>query len=166
MKTLTQSQFEDLLLKFKGAKPVSLSALSDARLKAPYNDVLCYSKVNGMVNAIYQNSVNNQRAREGKKENFIADSLPYGKWHKNSRTLIQHKESIFLRLKRECVYYRFYIRLAGNKLILIPAKQVEQYMTPASVSLKQGVKRQVEVRNYKLNSICFATIDKQVYRVR
>lgn len=167
MKTITQSAFAKLLLKIKGARAVSFSALCNARLKAPFRDVYCYSHINGMINVNYENAVNNQREREGKLADFVTGSLPYGRWHKGSICLIeQDGKPLQLRLKRECIYYRFYIRLVAGKLKILPYNTVKDAIAPSSINVKQRLNKEVVVRNYSLHGICFATVNKQDYRIR
>lgn len=72
-----------MLYNVRGAKAVTIVARTKPKLsggkKCPYAGVEKISTVNGMINFNYENSVNNQREREGNEEVFESAPRQWGK---------------------------------------------------------------------------------------
>lgn len=72
-----------MLYNVRGAKAVTIVTRTQPKLsggkKCPYAGVEKVSTVNGMINFNYENSVNNQREREGNDEVFESASRQWGK---------------------------------------------------------------------------------------
>ncbi len=89
MKTLTQTQFRDMLFNLRGSKMVTITSETEPRLtggkKCPLAGLVKRSRVNGVINFSYENAVNNQRGREetpvndaGEVEHFTPEPRAWG----------------------------------------------------------------------------------------
>lgn len=63
----------------------------------PFNTITEFKQTVGEVNYIYQNSVNNQKAREGDEKDFESQERPWG--IKINKCIIIHKKQIYLSIK-------------------------------------------------------------------
>jgi len=61
------------------------------------SEVVCVKKEFVFMGAVYENAVNNQRARENKRQNFKAFELPWGQWFDGSHIIISHNGKLYLR---------------------------------------------------------------------
>ena len=87
MPALSKSELVDHLMGLRGAKFTTIVAETDPRMRKtgnPYVGATKISRVNGVVNWIYQNAVNNQRCREnqpldqGEVEHFEPEPRKWG----------------------------------------------------------------------------------------
>lgn len=143
---------------------VSFVAKTKPKMKKkgnPFTDknVEKVAKVRGIVNFRYQNSVNNQRVRENKEDNF--ESAPRRWGQRIPKTpFVEHKGNKYLEVKREHVDYTFYID--GKEIGEDQAKILEQYLY-ASEPKRQEVDNTVTLRDYKLESIEELNANNQTY---
>ena len=115
MPTITKNQLVDRLMNLRGAKFTTIVAETDPRMLKtgnPFVGATKISRVNGVVNWIYQNSVNNQRVREnqpldqqGEIEHFSPEPRKWGQRLKHETghvaPLVEHKGKHYLELKVE-----------------------------------------------------------------
>ena len=95
---ITKTQLVDLLTKIDGKQAtfISIVAEVDARLKKRGNkyskdSITKINKYSGLINYNYQNSVNNQREREGIDTNFVSKATYASKINdKYNGCLAQH----------------------------------------------------------------------------
>ena len=113
MATMTRSDLVEKMKGRKGAFFVTIVAETDPRLLKtdnPYVGTTKISRVNGLLNWIYENAVNNQRFREnqpldnnGEVEQFTALPRKWGVRVKREdgtvTPLVEHKEKQYLELK-------------------------------------------------------------------
>jgi hypothetical protein len=155
---MTKPQFKTLLATRNGASFITITALTEPDWLAaretgenPYkNHVVKRSVVNGVINWKYENSVNNQRAREGLSPDF--ESLPR-KWGEriHGTPWVEHKGKTYLELKVENVLSTTYVDENGVEL---NSELVKHYIKPShSGGERQGVEREVILRDYNLNNI-------------
>lgn len=82
---LSRDEFKELLFDIRGAKPITITARTEPDLvggkKCPLHGLKKVSVVNGLINVIYENSVNRVREREAGDEEvepFIAGPRKWG----------------------------------------------------------------------------------------
>ena len=99
-----------MLKGFKGCSKMSMSVTTKVKLnkksrvtkissiEAFGGDVFSSYRLKANYNVNYENSVNNQLAREGKEKTFNALSLPWGEWLEGEENkIIAHKNNFYLR---------------------------------------------------------------------
>ena len=79
----TEQSFIEMFLKARGAEVMTAEMTTDPKLKRTGNpwakgQILKRTKINGMLGVRYANAVNNQLAREGKAEDFVAAKRQWG----------------------------------------------------------------------------------------
>lgn len=159
MKTLTKNELIDLLKSVKGTSFVSIESETTPRLKAncPLKNLVKISKVSGAINFNYQNSVNNQRVKENKPEDFKAKSRVWGKRVKNS-PVFEHRGKFYLNIKIQSSRSDYF-----NNNLRQSIDKVANYLYNSST--RQNLNKEIIVRQYSLDSIKRITINKQEYTV-
>ena len=118
------------------------------------------SKVNAIINFIYENSVNNQRAREGNPEEFKAEPRKWGT-RVTGTPLVRHKDQYYLECKVEKVLSSFFL-VDG-----MPRDRSElEGAIRQSGEGRQGVESPVILRDVSLLNIREITIGGVHYTVR
>jgi len=139
-----------VLRSVKGAKPVTITTKTDpGKSKAHKGKCHKLSRVNGMVNWHYENSVNRQREREGLEQDFQVQPRKWG-MRIAGTPLVEHKGNLYLEMKVEKVLDTSYMLADGT-----PCKReaVEQHLRPHRSPTNQGVTKSVILRDYRLDSI-------------
>lgn len=143
---------------------VSFVAKTKPKMKKkgnPFKDrkVEKVAHVYGIVNFRYQNSVNNQRVRENKEDDFQSAPRKWGKRIPKT-PFVEHKDKKYLEVKRERVEYTFYID--GQEIGEDQAQVLEQYLY-SSEPKRQKVNNTIVLRDYKLESIEQLKANNQMY---
>jgi hypothetical protein len=174
--TLSRS---DLVEKMKGRRGsffVTIVADTDPRLLKtgnPFAGVRKISRVNGLLNWIYENAVNNQRVREnqpldstGEVEHFDAKPRKWGERIRRDdgtvTPLVEHKDRHYLELKVQKSLGHEYRDSTGA--VLDPA-QVAKFIPNRKEGERQEVDSPVILRDYAIENIVQITIDGIVYEV-
>lgn len=149
---LTPEQFVKAIMEQKGATAVSFQSVTDARLKKTGNPlnlpVLKVSEVNGMIGYNYENSVNNQKEREGQERDFDAAPRQWG--NRIHPCVVEHKGEFYITVKVErTLAAPRYIDDLGTEL---DAVEVKPFL-PSKGASRQGVDKEVIHREYKVTSI-------------
>lgn len=162
---MTTRQLQDLLSEHRGACPVTLDALTmpdwiggtPPEIKA----VRKFSRVNGMIGWVYQNSVNNQRVRENIEPDFVPLKRIWGerKW---PSPLVEHKGKFYLEVKVERVLYTAYWKPNG---FLIEPEIVKPWERKRDESARQGTEKKTILRDYELCNIKAITINQEFYQI-
>ncbi len=176
MKTVSLHTLRDLLANVRGATPISLLTVTDARLKvkgnpyAPLGSVYKVCRVNAMANTDHESAVNRQQVREHTEPGFQAGERSWGTRH---GCLVEHKGEYYLPVQIRHVSRPIYVAptMRGINVRLVPvAKEVIAPFLPPDrreqEAARQGVEAPVVRRDYKLSSIVAASIGGQRYRVR
>jgi hypothetical protein len=168
---ITSEALVELLLTVRGAKIVSIETRTEPRLLAKHpssgapnpfkGNVVKVSRVNGIINWRYGNSVNRQRVREGLAPDFAAVPRKWGV-RLPGTPLVEHDGRTYLELKVERFMEQRYDSLDGREL---PFAAVEAYL-PSRGASRQGVEREIVVRDYDLANIVSLRLDGVVYLVR
>lgn len=131
---------------------LSLLAVTEPKLRkgCPALGVRKISKILGIANFRYENSVNSQREREGKPANF--ESLPRT-WGERilGCPLVAHKGEFYLEVKVERVLKS--ARYVDGQGRFISRDIIAPYLPPSRDSGRQGTEKAVILRDYKLSSI-------------
>ena len=149
MKILVE-QLIEMLTKNKGAKIVTLYTETKPQLKKannPYLGVVKRSRVNGIVNFNYENSVNRQRGREGSETDFEAVERKWGR-RINGTPVIEHKNKYYLEVKVERTLDTEY-KLGDD---IVSYENLKPYFYARSVN-QQGVENEIKVRDFSLDSL-------------
>ena len=171
MKTLTVKALENVLREKRGSQFVTIVAATLPRcLKKdrntgepnPHGQVVKISRVNGLIGWHYQNSVNNQRRREGNEEEFSAEPRRWGE-RILPTPLVEHKGKMFLEVKVEHALGTEYYDGSGNPIRyddckgVLPARKGE--------SARQETEKAIILRDYALDGIREISIGGESFRI-
>lgn len=167
MKSITRSELLDLIRTRKGSCPITILANTDARSLAkhrdtkeanPYRGCRKIARVNGFINFTYENSVNNQRKREGLTPDFKAEERKWGSHEESDHVgcIVEHNGKFYLSIKGERVLER-YFEYDGKRV------ELDSGFLPKPKPLNQGVDKEVVYRNYAIDSIKSIKIDGEEY---
>ena len=158
-KTVSLGEFLATLESARGARPVTFTATTDARLRKtgnPFGQVNKRSEVNGMVNWHYQNAVNRQRAREDSATDFEARPRKWGKRIPKSPFVV-HKGALYLEVKVERSLNHRYVTPDGRALT--DADVAPFLPKRSSNAAHQGVEREIILRDYRVDHMDAISID-------
>ena len=161
MKQISQKDFVDMMINYNRCTPITIEVTTPVKMRKtnnPYVGAVCNKKINGMINFIYENSVNNQRAREDKSQDFTPYQRKWGV-HLN-KCVVGHKGNFYLQVKVENTYDVTY--LFGEQPI---DYQLLKPFIPTNNSSRQQLDKQVIIRDIKFENINTITIDKQVFKI-
>lgn len=120
----------------------------------------------------YENAVNNRGEKEqGAPINFVAESLPWGKWVEGQENkLIEHKGEIYLRfygVKDAHTTYEYFV--GGKPATAEQIALIKEYTErkPTKTQANAGLtENQVIARCVKINNVIAATINGTEYKRR
>ena len=165
MTTITLTELLSLLACTRGARFATITAVTDARLLKtgnPFGQVNKRSRFNAVINHRYENSVNNQRAREGNEAEFTAKPRKWGTRFPGT-PFVTHKGRAYL----DCGIQRSlsceYITDKGRTLTPDDVKPFQS--DKGSNAEHQGVEKEIILRDYGVDTIESIAIDGEVYRV-
>jgi hypothetical protein len=170
MSTLSKSELVENLLQVRGAKFTTIVSETDPRLKKtdnPYYGTKKIARVNGCINWIYQNAVNNQRMREGQPsdsdgtvEFFTPEPRRWGS-RIHGTPLVEHKGHYYLELKvQRSLGYEY--RLGAE---VIDPSEIEPFIPKKTEGARQKLAKPVILRDYSIISIRQITMDGIVYEI-
>ncbi len=180
MKTISPYEAKEIFAHISGAKPITIIAVTDARLKKTNNPLIALgnvykvAKINGMANTDHETAVNRQAARENIVANYQSGERSWGTRIGNGG-LVEYKGAYFVPIQINPISRARPIYLApkmrGTKVRLTPvAKEELAPFLPADQreahSARQGVERSVERRDFRLDSIVQFSLDGEKYRIR
>ena len=172
MADITRPEMIKILNSIKGAKPITFEFDSPPTMRAtskedgksnPYkNDITKKRRYNCMINFDYGNSVNRQRAREYKEENFKAGET-WGGHTGDNRVLIDHNGHLYVQCKLERVVEQHFEKISTGAMV-DPAALAE-FFSDRSASNGQGVERTIKVIRIKATNITAFTHNKIRYEI-
>ncbi len=173
-KTISVGQVADLLRSVKGARAVTISALTDTRARKtgnPYAEVLKLTKVNGFVNVDYSASVERQQVKDGQPVGFEARPHAWGDRVENTPLRAHRKTGklyLTIQPKRIVDKQTFFGRNpTSGALVSVPKAVIAPFLPEKrSAAPSQGVENEVVTRDYALDNLTSITINGQAYRVR
>jgi len=108
------------------------------------------SVVNGIINFIYANSVENQREREGLDlDKFEPQPRQWGNRILNT-PLVKHKGSYYLEVKVENVLETTYVDSNENK---VDREEIEKFLYSSSQPSTQKTENEIVLRDYKIENL-------------
>lgn len=170
MPSITVTEFERRLHAISTCQPVGLTTVAPPTMrkrKNPFADLIVkVTEVNGFINWTYGKTVNRQRKREGRKEDFKARQRQWGIRIKHS-PLVSHvpadgETRMYLEMKVERRKWRF---IHTADLIEIPEADLKPWLPPIRKS-RQDVDRDVILRDYRLDHIAEIRIGGETWSVR
>jgi len=151
MKTMTQAELTTLLGSLRGATFATLTTETMPKLLKTGNTlgtVRKVSRVNVTLGFQYAPAVNRQLVREGETPDFIAAPRQWGE-RVAGTVLVTHHGTNYLETKVEKSLDHKYLDSTGN---LIPDEMVRPFL-PSKGASRQGVKKEILVRDYAIESI-------------
>lgn len=175
--TISPPELVALLSSIAGPRIVTILTATIPALRKTGNpyincSILKLSRINGIINFSYENAVNNQRRREAAPQT-IEDAYAVPEFHAAPRKwgqrvqgtpFVAHKDAFYLEIKVERrleTYYTIDGEIAGPG----DTAQIEQFLTPRKPNLNQEVEREVELRDYRLDSILAVRVGGTQYNV-
>ena len=151
MKAIRQAALMAKLSEIHGATFATIIAETDAKLLKtgnPFGPVRKVSRVNVTLGVDYGAAVNRQLTREGEAADFVAKPRQWGE-RVPGTFFVQHKGKFYLEVKVEKSISHAYLDAAGNELT---DEQIRPFL-PARSTGRQGVEKEILVRDYALDSI-------------
>ena len=152
LKTRKGSEFASIL----SVSPAKLLKKSrDTKEPPPWKELHKVSKVSGILNFRYENSVNNQREREGHPEVFEAQSRAWGEHvlrdDGSLSCLIKHRGKHYVELKVQNTVFSYYVDDEGNRYT---RSEIADFLQrKSSESSRQELEEPVIVRDYRLDHV-------------
>lgn len=164
--TITLGDFRQALQDRTGATFITIIAETEPKMNKrgnPYlGRVTKRARVNGSIGGYYPDMVNHQRAREGLEVDFKAVPRLWGVRIVGT-PFVEHRGNLYLEMKVERVLSSEYL-LDGepvDRAILDPWLPVRK----KSESSRQGVDKDVVIRDYMLTRIREAVFDNTRFRI-
>lgn len=165
--TVDRETLLDMLLKVKGTTFASIKTRTLVRMSkkaiasCPFGQIAKESTVSVTLGFHYAKSVNRQRDREGLEADFVAEPRAWGE-RISGTPIVKHNGEFYLECKVERSIGHQYYDETGNPL---SDDDVDAYLPDRGAS-RQGVEREIVIRDYKLDSIRSITLNGTVYAVR
>jgi hypothetical protein len=140
----------------KGAQPASIQYVTEPDLtkegKQRFGNITKIANIGAMIGYSYENSVNNQREREEKLTNFMAEPLWKGAGMRISTALAMHKttKKFYLSYKKQQTFRSFHFDQALN---FIPSKILAPFFKSQGSYDKQGVDKPVYHREISIENV-------------
>lgn len=153
---ITVEQLKEMLLNWNGATMVSFQYATTPKLtkegKAKFGKVSKLANITAMVGYKYENSVNNQREREGEMSNFMAQPLWRGAGKRLSTALSTNTNSgkFYMSYKKVYTLRSFHFDEALN---LLSNALISQFFPKSNPSKYQGTEKAVYHREISLENI-------------
>jgi len=177
MKTqeITRDQMIEILNAIKGCKPVTIEFASPPKMLTkskvdkspnPYrDDVLKVRRYNGMVNFEYENSVNNQREREGGEKDFKVGQASYGTHVGDNRIIVEHEDGIrkYVQFKLENVIEQHYEKISDGSLI--DTQSLSDFFSDRPANKGQGVEKSIKIQRILATNIKAFVHNKVRYEI-
>ena len=170
MNKITHKELIEQLNTHAGVTFVSCSMETNVRMNKggrgnvpvnPYfGEVTKQSEMSGAVGFDYENSVNLQRDRENVNEQFNAHQRKWGRLIEGNK-FVEHKDNYYLQMKVENVKSDITYIYNDN---VIDKSEFETWLPKKSES-RQGVKREVIIRDVKLDNIRTIKFGGEEYRL-
>lgn len=170
MKIITRAQLLEILLNLKGATFATLTLSTDPKMVQkdrvtkeanPYfGRVRKVARHNVCINSSYENSVNNQRVREGGQKDFVAQERAWGVHI--SPAIIEHKGNHYLHSKLEKTLDTLYVDDQGKEVDLAV---LQPYLPKVYESKTQDLDKEVIVFSPSIENVIFANMLGEEFQV-
>ena len=157
MDTITLADLKALFDTRKGAQIVTLVTHTAPNMRKTnnpfYGRVIKVSKVNGVVNFNYANSVERQRLREDHPEpEFTPEPRAWGV-HIPHTPFIEHKGETYLEMKVERSVEAPEYFIDGEPANAEQVAAMKEFITKGKQALTQETEKEVIVRDYKVSNL-------------
>lgn len=163
MQKISRQELVKLVDEQKGAEPVSVDIVTTPNMRKTGNPYLGCTKsvtLSGMFNFDYENSVNNQLAREGKDAEFEAQKRAWGERVGN---WIKHDDAFYLQLKVQGASTPVYVDAKGAR---IDPTLLEPFIYKSKKPhTQEDLDKQIVVRSVKLENIAVIRVKGAEYLV-
>lgn len=177
MKTqeISREQMIDILNAIKGCRAITIEFASAPKMlvkskidKTPNpfkNDITKVRRYNGMVNFEYENSVNNQREREGGEKNFKVGQASYGNHVGDNRIVVEHDDGIrkYIQFKLERVIEQHYEKISDGSLV--DNQALADFFSDRPVNKGQGVDKSIKIQRILWTNITAFVHNKTRYEI-
>jgi len=168
--TITRSQLREKLGALKGATFVTISALTDARARKtgnPYEIVQKLTKINGVVGADYESSVNRQLDREGKDQlTFTAKPRKWGKRISSGLVVGNDGVTFYMPIQPRNSSKPVYFATISGMRKQVSKDKIQQFLPEVKHAENQGTEKEIVYRDVGLESITAITMGGESFRVR
>ena len=154
---ITVAQLIEMLRNWNfGAQPVSIQYVTSPKLtkegKNTFGAITKIANIGAMIGYKYENSVNNQREREGELKDFLSQPLWKGKGKRLSTALSTHvdKGTFYLTYKKQQTFRSFHFDSALN---FIPTSMLRPFFPTYDAGKYQGVDKPVYHREISVNNV-------------
>jgi len=113
-----------------------------------FGNIIKITRVNGVIQWIYEVSVNRQRVRENKVPDFEAFPRSWGDRIPHT-PLVEYKQQLYLEVKVEKRDFNYFTLTNGTEVV---PEVIQPFLKPESKG-RQGLERKVILRDYMLNNI-------------
>jgi hypothetical protein len=150
-----------------GSNKIALTSIHKANLRKtnnPYYPVLKIGQSTGKFGVSYEKSMNQQRKREGKPEDFKAGGRPWG--DRFTKAIVIHRGEPYLSILRDYVKPYIYVSKSTGAWDRISTEDAAAFMSASELAKHNSVGRVTpEWREYKLENIVAFTLNGQEYRI-
>lgn len=153
------------------AQFVTFTAITTPRMRKtdnPYWDaderewnIRKISRVNGIINFQYANSVENQREREGNFEPFEPKERRWGQ-RISGTPLVEHNDRYYLEVKVERSLSTTFVDSDGNE---VEREEIEQFLYSSSQPKTQKTETPIILRDYRLESISEISLNGETFYI-
>lgn len=165
MGQMTRQLLEATLRNLKGTVIATVTVYSDARARKtgnPFGKIFKRTKINGVLNFKYVNSVNNQRVREGGTPDFVPAARAWGVRIEGT-PIVEHKGNVYVEMKVERCLSTEYFDDSGSPL---SEKHVKDYLPQHSSSAEhQGVEKEIILRDINIENIEAITVSGNTWEI-
>ena len=146
--------------------PIGMTAVTTPDMRTRNNPfagrVVKISRVNGWINWRYAKAVNRQRVRENRPADFRALQRPWGTRLKET-PLVELGDRLYLDVKVQQRHVVFRDLITGQ---LIPTALLKPYLRPPAKNPRQHLRREIILRDYRLDRVAELRINGEVWRPR
>lgn len=165
---MTIRQFQSRLLRIQPCKFVGITAITDPEMKQrgnPYRDrIIKLCKINGAINWRYSRAVNRQRTREEKPADFKAELRKWGARVERCPLVIHIEDDVprlYLEIKVQAATAKYFDILTDKE---VPFETLQPYF-PKRRPSRQGLEKEVVLRDFRLDHVAELRIDREVWRI-
>lgn len=156
--TLTRKQLVDAMLALKGT-PATFTTIitrTEPNMRKGGNpfvgNIFKISRVNGIINWHYVNSVNNQREREGKVADFVPQPRKWGQRIEGT-PLVEHKGHHYIELKVERSLGHEYVYANGDSFSTEDLQRLQLFLVKSKQPETQQTDKEIILRDYDIGNI-------------
>lgn len=183
MKSIPRSDFTDLLMEVKTARPVTFIATTDTganknsvapdpisgeKIPNPYEKILKRSRVNGFIAYDYEAAVNRQRVREGETADFAAGERKHGERIAPAVSETNGVRKMVVKVQNYLGSEYFGVPFGskpGDPLVPLTEAEAKKFIREKSKPKNQGVEKAVDHKEYNISNLEEVTLDGEIYKL-